>query len=314
MLFAAMANAAGFEARYARMADRSQYFFHKDYANLYFMQAWQIAVRVDNKWMFFDPASTYVPFGMLRWQEEGTSTLVTDNKDPEMAQTAMSPPDKSVRRRLARFDLSEDGTLEGEVRIEHSGHRVVERRREYSALKQEERIDNLKKEIEDQFPGAEVTKLELGNLSDTELPLVWNFHIKIPGYAQRTGKRLFLQPAVFERGYPARFTAAERKFPIYFHYPWMDVDHVTIRIPEGYELDIADMPPNLPIKDVGHYNISAQFSKATRELTFQRELVFGKSLLFLYPVEAYPALKQIFEIVHTNDNHTISVKQGTEQP
>jgi hypothetical protein len=310
LLFAALANAAGFEARYARMADRSQYFFHKDYANLYFMQAWQIAVRVKDKWMFFDPASTYVPFGMLRWQEEGNYTLITDNKDPEMTKTEISAPEKSARRRIGRFDLSEDGTLEGDVRISHSGHRVVQRRREFSSLKQDERLESLKKDIENQFPGAEVSRIELQNLSDPELPLTWNYHIKIPNYAQRTGKRLFLQPAVFERGYPARFTAATRNFPVYFHYPWMDVDHITIKIPEGYELDNADIPPGVPIKDIGNYTLSAQFNKASRELTFQRELVFGKNFALLYPVDAYSALKQLFEIVHTSDNHTLSLKQA----
>lgn len=173
LLFAALANAAGFEARYARMADRSEYFFHKDYANDYFMRAFQIALRVKGKWMFFDPASTYVPFGMLRWQEEGNYTLITDNKDPEMTQTEISGPDKSVRRHSGRFALSGDGTLEGDVRITHSGHRVVERRREFSAMKREERLESLKKDATDQFPGAEVSNLDLQNLSEPELPLSW---------------------------------------------------------------------------------------------------------------------------------------------
>lgn len=95
---------------------------------------------------------------------------------------------------------------------------------------------------------------------------------------------------------------------MYFHYPWMDVDHVTIRIPDGYELDNADVPPSFPLNEIGGYTISAHFDGAARELIYKREFVFGNNLSLVYPVELYPVLKQIFEMVHTNDNHTISLK------
>ncbi len=314
LLFAALANGAGFEARYAKMADRSRYFFRKDYANEYFMQAWEIAVRVDGKWRFFDPASTYVPFGMLRWQEEGNTALVTDAKQPEMASTPVSPPESSVRRNLGSFELSEDGTLEGVVRVAHSGHRVVDRRREYGGLKDEERLEHLKTEIEEQFPGAEITNLQLSDVRNPDLPMVWSYHLKIPNYAQRTGKRIFVQPSVFQRGYSARYTAETRNYPICFRYPWMDVDYLTIRVPEGYEFDHADIPPNIPLDAVGHYQVSAQYNKATRVLTYQREFVFAKNLALMFKKEAYPAMKQVFDKVHAGDNHTLTLKAETLAP
>ena len=70
MLFAAMAIAAGFDARVANLSDRSDTFFDKSFPDDYFIQTYDIAVRVGDEWRFYDPASTYVPFGMLRWQEE----------------------------------------------------------------------------------------------------------------------------------------------------------------------------------------------------------------------------------------------------
>lgn len=309
LLFAALANAAGFDARYARMSDRSQYFFNPKLANVYFMRAWQIAVRVKEKWMFFDPASTYVPFGMLRWQEEGNYTLISDNKDPEVTRTEISPPDKSARRRIGRFELSEDGTLEGDVRIAHTGHRSVERRRDFSSMKDEERLDNLKTEIEQLFPGAEISKVGVYEVDNPELPLAWSFHIKMDGFAQRTGKRLFLQPSVFQRGHAARYPATTRKFPVYFHYPWMDVDVVSIKVPEGYELDHADLPGTVDVKQLT-YRLSASFNKSTRELTYKREFTFGKDFALLFPKESYLGLKEVFDAIHAGDNHTITLKQG----
>src|SRR5260370_25273294 len=101
MAFAALASAAGFDARMTRLADRSDHFFNPSIVDSYFLRSYNVAVQIDGKWQFFDPASTYVPYGMLRWQEEGLKALVSDNKEPEFVDTPLSGPEKSVAKRSA---------------------------------------------------------------------------------------------------------------------------------------------------------------------------------------------------------------------
>ncbi|MEK7831677.1 MAG: DUF3857 and transglutaminase domain-containing protein, partial [Acidobacteriota bacterium] len=125
-LFAAMATAAGFETRYVMIGDRSRKFFDLNFTDTYFLRAYNIAVKMGDKWNFFDPGSGYVPFGMLRWQEEGISALVTDPKEPQFIETPISKAEKSMKKRAAKLRLTEDGTLEGEVRVEYTGHFAVE--------------------------------------------------------------------------------------------------------------------------------------------------------------------------------------------
>src|SRR6185503_15911584 len=103
MLFAAMAIAAGFDARVARLSDRSDTFFDKGFADDYFIQSYDIAVKVGEQWRFYDPASTYVPLGMLRWQEEAQEALLSDPKLPTWLKTPLSPPDKSKVKRSAKL-------------------------------------------------------------------------------------------------------------------------------------------------------------------------------------------------------------------
>src|SRR5688572_2321719 len=78
MLFAAMALAAGFDARVINLSDRSDNFFDMGFADDYFIQTFDIAVKVGDQWRFYDPASNHVPFGMLRWQEESQDALLSD--------------------------------------------------------------------------------------------------------------------------------------------------------------------------------------------------------------------------------------------
>ncbi|HXM34102.1 MAG TPA: DUF3857 domain-containing protein, partial [Pyrinomonadaceae bacterium] len=128
LLFAALATAAGFEARVARLGDRSDFFVDKSFPDDYFIQTYDIAVRVGEQWLFYDPASTYVPHGMLRWQEEGEDALLSDPKEPIWIKTPLSPPERSKQRRIAKMRLSEDGTLEGDIRMEYYGHFAVEKK------------------------------------------------------------------------------------------------------------------------------------------------------------------------------------------
>lgn len=64
--------------------------------------------------------------------------------------------------------------------------------------------------------------------------------MKVQGYAQHTGKRLFVTPAIFEAGFSSRFTRENRQHPIYFDYPWSETDIVNIQLPDGYHLDHGD--------------------------------------------------------------------------
>src|SRR5262245_9073351 len=125
-LFAAMAMSAGFEARYVSLSDRSRKFFDPGFTDRYFMKTYNIGVKVGDQWRFFDPGSNHIPFGMLRWEEEGVQALVTDSKEPVFVQTPLSSASKSMKKRIAKLRLTDDGTLEGEVRIEYTGHFAIE--------------------------------------------------------------------------------------------------------------------------------------------------------------------------------------------
>jgi hypothetical protein len=143
---------------------------------------------------------------------------------------------------------------------------------------------------------------------DLDKPLVYSYHIKAPGYAQRTGKRLFLQPAFFEHGLPARYTTEQRRYPIYFHYPWSEDDDVTVQLPAGYELDHADAPSPFKVGETTEYNVVIQISKDKKTLHYKRSFLFGGKNAILFPAAVYPNLKKIFDALHESDEHTITLK------
>jgi hypothetical protein len=127
-LFAALANGAGFDARLARIPDRGDTVFDRGMTLLYFIDNFDVAVKVDDEWIFFDPATRYLENGMLRWQEEGQQAHVSDPKDGFWTRTQYLEPAHSARQRIATLKLLEDGTLEGSVQLTYSGHAAAIRR------------------------------------------------------------------------------------------------------------------------------------------------------------------------------------------
>lgn len=307
MLFAAMARAQGFEARVARLGDRSDHPFDRGFLDTYFLRSMDIAVKVGDRWRFYDAAAKWLPAGMLSWVEEGSDALVTDSKEPVFVQAPISEPDKSLRSRTGAFELDQEGTLEGEVHVTLTGHSAAHRREELYRKSPAQQEDDVREVVRAHIGNAEVSEVKVENVADPDKPLAYSYRVKAPGYAQRTGKRLFVPLNYFENGHAAKFPSNDRTQPVWFEYPWAEEDHVTIKVPAGFELENAEAPASFGLGTVGDYKVSAKAGNGI--LTYERELVFGKEGALIFPLKTYPVLKQAFDQIHEQDQHSITLRQ-----
>lgn len=310
LLFAALANAAGFDGRIVLVADRGDIFFDPSFTNSYFLEPYNVAVKVGDQWRFFDPGFNHVPPGMLRWQEEGQDALITDPKEPVWVKTPVTPAEKSLIKRTAKLTLSDDGTLEGDVEIQYTGQLAIERKEENDEESPARREELLINEIKEQMSTAELTNIRVENVTDPDKPFTYAYHVRVPGYAERTGKRLFLRPAFFQYGIGPMFPTSDRENLVYFHYPWSEKDSVEITLPQGYDLDNADVPVPIGAGKVSQYTARMAVTEDKRTLIYNRTFTFGTPEIILFPKTTYPALKDYFDQLNKADNHTITLKQG----
>ena len=311
LLFGALANAAGFDARLALMSNRGDIFFKPGFANMYFLNLAAIAVKDGTNWRFYDPSEMYLPAGMLAWQAEWEEALVTDPKEPVWTRTPLSTPDQSLEKRTAKLKLSEDGTLEGDVHIEYTGHTGAVKKEYNDDDSPTQREETLRAMVKAQMSTAEVSDIRVENVQDPVKPFTYSYHVRVPGYAQRTGKRLFLQPAFFERGHGPLFTAASRRNMVYFNYPWSEEDEVQIDLPAGFALDNADSPGSFNAGTISKYDVHISVTKDQRTLIYKRSFYFGSNSGLLFPANSYEQLRALFDELHKRDDHTITLKQGT---
>jgi hypothetical protein len=308
-LFLDLATAARLDARMAALPDGSFHPFEPGFASDFFLISRSVAVRNGEGWLFVDPAQQYLPPGMLRWQEEGQAALIADPQQPLLVATPNSPPQKSLAKREAKLRLSEDGTLEGDVREELTGHLASRAKHASDDQSETQRGEALKEEVKKRLSTAELSEIVFENVLDPDLPFVQRYHVRAPGYAQRTGKRLFLQPSFFETGAPPTFGTSARQHPIMFPYAWSEEDHVVVELPAGFSLEQPSLPQPIRSGSVASYAVTAGVVDG-KSLVFDRKFHFGGQGALVYQTDAYPVLKQFFDAVHENEAHALTLAEG----
>lgn len=184
-LFASLADAAGFETRIAFTGDRSKLFFNPGKSHVSFVHLAGVAIKLDNRWEYFDPGSPFLPYGKLAWFEEGTSVFLLAYKDFITTETPMSNYDESMEKRKGRFTLSEDGTLEGDVEIEYTGHFSYNYKMNNYDSSQNAREEFLKERIKQRMSTAEVSSISIENITDPEKPFTYKYKIKVPNLCSK---------------------------------------------------------------------------------------------------------------------------------
>jgi len=212
--------------------------------------------------------------------------------------------------RKAIVKLNDEGTLEGTVTIELNGQRALAYRLENYDEQQDKRESMIKDDVTRHISNAEVTGITIENFSDISKPIIQHYSIKIPNYAQKTGKRMFFQPGLFEYGETPIFASADRKYDVSFRYPWSEDDSVNITFPDTYAVDNGESPGSIADNSkIISDDVSIRLDASKSQLYYVRKFYCGSKGSVFFSVGNYTALKGLFDVIHKNDSQQLSIKQ-----
>ncbi len=310
MLFGAMAYAVGMQPRYMLAGNRSQMFFDPTMTDDDLVSFAGIGIQLGNNIYIHNPGIKYAPFRAVPWYWEDTYVLSIGADNFTWVQTPSTPPDRTNVKRSAKLMLADDGTLEGTVSIELTGHRSLNYRLEYYDESQDKRETAIKDEVKRRISQAEVSAVLIENVEDHTKPIVQRYAVKVPGYAQKTGKRLFIQPGFFEFGVAPIFSSADRKYDIFFSYGWSETDNIEIQFPSTYAIDNGDSPPTVEDSSrIGSNAINIRVDSANSKILYDRKFYFGGNGKVLFKSAYYTGLKTMWDAFNKSDTHQLSLKQ-----
>src|SRR5262249_22074188 len=140
-------------------------------------------------------------------------------------------------------------------------------------------------------PGSSVELTRVGNWDRSEASLDSEFSLKIRNIASSTGRRVLLPMAVFQTTKKRPFPHAKRVHPIYFSYPFQEIDDVALRLPDGY--DVEKLPEARKVSP-GVIEYEVTHSNEGGALRAHRRFAINN---FFFKVDAYEDLRAFFDYV-----------------
>ena len=304
-LFLGLARAAGFDAHACRVSGRNDYFFRRERLNSAELNGNVVVITLDGKDSFYDPGALFTPFGLLPWSETGVVGLQLDKEGGKWINTILPASDASRIDRKGDMKLNDDGSLEGKLTVTWTGlsstWRRYNQRNEDAANRKKFLEDDLKESI---VYGSEVELTNQPDWKSSDVPLVGEFTLKIPGFVSSAGRKALMPASIFAAGEKHMFEHANRVHAVYFEYPFKKVDDVTVDLPLGWKVATLPAPMDRDVK-AAEYKLSVEDQKGL--LHIRREL---RSDVMMVPKDLYPALRDFYQTVRTLDDQQIVLQPG----
>jgi len=258
------------------------------------------------KLLIFDPTDEMTPFGQLRGALQANYGLLVTSSGGELVELPQLPATLNGTERIAKLKLDNKGTLSGDIREIHRGDPAVHQRYALQSVsKEQDKIKPIEAALANSFGTFQITKASIGNLTQNNLPFVYDYSVVAENYAKSAGDLLLVRPRVI--GYDSQNfmeTKEARKYPVEFAGPWRNTDTFEIVLPAGYEVD--DLPP--PVN--ADYSFASYHSKAE---------VSGKTLKYTrtfeikelsVPVSKADELKTFYRVIGNDERNTAVLKPG----
>jgi hypothetical protein len=305
LLFIALARRAGFSASVVMVAARSDTFFQEDSLTPGHYDSTAVAVLVNGHDVFLDPGTRFCPYGMVRWTRTSTPGVKLSTYGGTFFQMPPAQADQASLSRTARVELRPDGILKGEVTVRYEGGEALEHRLDALQTDDAGRKKTMEDEIKQWLPDSAVVSMTNSQgWENQDGALIANFQVEIPSYAVEAGKRLLVPANLFIERRKNLFQRPERKYPVYYPYPFSETDTVVLKLPAGVTLEtFPDAQSARPA--FGQYTNSGKV--ADQQIINSRSFTVKQ---FLFQPAAYPGLREFFTKVHAGDEGQVVLRTG----
>jgi Domain of Unknown Function with PDB structure (DUF3857) len=301
--FVALARAAGFDATLLKVTERDTAILHKEWPSVAQL-GYEIAmVREGSKNTYLDPGSPFCPYGILPWEDTAIPALQLDKNGPVWVTIPPPEPDAAGIKRVAKMKLENDGSLTGEIEVTFSGQEAYRRRLWERNQDDAGRKKNMEELLQEWLEAKGEIELEkVNDWKASSVPLIVDYKLTIPGYANQAGRRVLLPSTLFAGAYKNRFPGHKRVHPIYLEYTYDYADEVNISLPPNFQVESLPKPVAAQ-NGVADVAVNCANDNGTLHLTRD----FKLKGLFL-DQKYYDAMREYFQAVQSGANEQAVLK------
>lgn len=302
LLFVALARAADLEADAVHVSSRSRYFFDPRNMNARQLNTYVVQIKLaNNNKVYVDPGVPMAPYGLLPWDETAISGLVVSKRDATWITTPLPPSYQSGIDRTAELTIDEAGSLSGRLKMSFRGLSALSMRlanREEDALARKTSLENI---VRGTIPtGIQIELINQPDWTSNSPTLDAEFKIEIGGWAQSLGTRQLFAAGLFGAELERMFSATQRIYPVYLHFPHVTSDDIYVTLPANWRVATT---PDMQIHNYNNRMKYTMWAEAHDSvLRIRRKLDWN---FLLVGAKDYTELRTFFEDARRADKQQI---------
>ncbi len=193
----------------------------------------------NNSYALLDATEPYstpnvLPIRALNWNGRKVT------KEGHSGWVNLKSPKHSLEERTIKATIDSDGTING---------LFIKKEKMLNALLSRNKFNNVNKEdiiskLEEKYD-FEIENLKIANQHKLGSTLTQMLKFSSDNLVEEINNKLYVNPFLFLTSSTNPFKSNKREFPVDYITPWKDVNKISIKIPEGYEVE--SIPEQLAI-------------------------------------------------------------------
>jgi transglutaminase-like putative cysteine protease len=257
----------------------------------------------DTVWL--ECTSNILPAGYLGDFTYNRPALIIDETGGTMVRTPTYKKNENLQIRNIEAIVDEGGNLNARSKTIYSG---LQQDDLYGMLKTSDK-DDMMRMLRNRFdlPTYDIVSYNYEAKPQKIPELTETIDMSVTGFAQVSGKRLFLVPNVFSKSGIKLIVDSVRRFDIVLEYDYLVADSVHIKVPAGYEVESLPKPQSI-LSKFGEYTSSFFFENDMILYTRNMSQNQGR-----YPAKEFGDIAAFYQSIHKADRVKVVLKKK-EQP
>ncbi|WP_130736641.1 DUF3857 domain-containing protein [Flavobacterium sp. J27] len=200
-------------------------------------------------------------------------------------------------------EIQPEGKVSGKLRRVLTDYNSFVHRDNFATITEESYLERL----ENKYKGLSIEEYKSDNLKDITKPVVETYSFTHENDVEVIGDKIYVKPMLFFGFDENPFKLEERKYPVDFTFPFKDTYNISIKIPEGYEVEYLPTGVNASME-----NNYATFKYLVSITNNNIQLAINMDInKFYISTESYAALKDFFKLIVEKQTDKIILKKKT---
>ena len=222
-------------------------------------------------------------------------------KDGSSEEVDLMPKKSSNDIVFMSYSIDPDGKVTGKTRRQSTDYNAMIMRDNINGLKEQEYLEKL----ENRNNKIEISDYSRTNEKELLLPTIESYSFTGNDLCEVIDGKIYISPMLFFTNEKNPFKQEIREYPIDFGFPFTDKYNITLKIPDGFTVEVLPQPVVVNMEDnLGSFKFIIATTENMLQINIQHQINDA-----IVPTEKYEMLKEYYKSMIAKETEKIVLKR-----